>query len=73
MVKTEKASWLTANNKKRTALIYWRRPQEWAQMIYEFVDRIGGIGSIYTVYDLTEGDESSMEGTILCAIYKLSL
>lgn len=64
MVKTEKAAWLpSANpNKKSTALIYWRRPAEWAQLIYKFVERIGGIGSIYTVYDLTEGDECSKEG-----------
>lgn len=59
MVKTEKAAFLT-NSK---ALIYWHKPAEWAQLIYKFVERIGGIGSIYTVYDLIEGDESHNEGT----------
>lgn len=60
MVKQGKASWLSTN--KSSALIYWRKPEEWAQMIYKFVERIGGIGSIYTVYDLIEGDDSLKEG-----------
>lgn len=65
MVKQGKASWLhgaAPNNKSSAALIYWRKPEEWAQIIYKFVDRIGGIGSIYTVYDLIDGDDSLKEG-----------
>ncbi len=63
MVKSEKAAWFPSlTNKKSTALIYWRRPSEWAQLIYKFVERIGGVGSIFTVYDLTEGDDSVNEG-----------
>lgn len=45
-------------------MIFWRRPAEWAQLVYKFVERIGGIGSIFTVYDLIEGDDSIKEGKI---------
>lgn len=65
MVKTGKASWcpsIKSGNKAQSALIYWRKPEEWAQIIYKFVERIGGIGSIFTVYDLIEGDDSTKEG-----------
>ena len=61
MVKIEKAAWLNAV-KKSSALIFWRRPAEWAQQVYKFVEKIGGVGSIFTVYDLLEGDDSSKEG-----------
>lgn len=62
MVKSEKAAWLNPL-KKSSVLIFWRRPVEWAQIIYKFIERIGGIGSIFTVYDLIEGDDSIKEGT----------
>lgn len=70
MVKIEKASWLNPL-KKTGALIFWRRPAEWAQLVYKFVERIGGIGSIFTVYDLIEGDDSIKEGKI-CTIEEYS-
>lgn len=61
MVKYEKAAWLNPL-KKSSVLILWRRPAEWAELVYKFVERIGGIGSIFTVYDLIEGDDSIKEG-----------
>lgn len=71
MVHQNKASWLLPTTKS-SALIYWRKPEEWAQIIYKFVERIGGIGSIYTVYDLIEGDDSSKEGNDCVIVYTLS-
>ena len=70
MVKSEKAIWLPSTLVKKSAvLIYWRSPSEWAQIIYKFVDKTGGIGSIFTVYDLTEGDDTIREGTYLIFAY----
>lgn len=63
MVKSEKATWLNGA-KKSSALIYWRRPADWAQLVYKFVERTGGIGSIFTIYDLLEGDDTIKEGKI---------
>ena len=78
MVKSGKASWLpptktsssssssssSPSSASTAALIYWRKPEEWAQMVYKFVEGIGGVGSIYTVYDLFDGDDSIREGKI---------
>lgn len=64
MVKSEKAAWLPPLTRKSSILVYWRRPSEWSQLIYKFVERTGGIGSIFTVYDLIEGDDSVKEGKL---------
>ena len=58
MVRTERAS-LRSNG---VYLIFWRRPSEWAQSIYKYVERIGSIGSIFTIYDLIDGDDTIKEG-----------
>lgn len=39
-------------------LIYWKKPSEWASLIYAFIDETGQIGSITTVYDLFHGDDT---------------
>lgn len=68
MVRKEKAAWISGNrinnatNNKSKVIILWHRPAEWAQMVYKCVERVGGIGSIYTVYDLFEGEDYSKEG-----------
>lgn len=39
-----------------TYLIYWRKPQEWAKLLIEYVDDNGLKGSIMTFYEITDGD-----------------
>ncbi|KAJ9108064.1 hypothetical protein QFC20_003633 [Naganishia adeliensis] len=39
-----------------TYLIYWKKPEEWASIIYTWVSDHGLTGSIMTFYELTEGD-----------------
>ncbi|PWN40686.1 ESCRT-II complex, vps25 subunit, partial [Ceraceosorus guamensis] len=43
------------------ALIFWYRPEEWADQIYAWICSTGQNGSILTLYELTHGDPS--EGT----------
>lgn len=38
-------------------LIYWRTPAEWAKLLLEYVDRTGQLGTILTVYELTQLEE----------------
>ena len=71
MVKRNKAAWISGNrinnsvnNIKSKVIILWHGIAEWAQIVYKCVDRIGGIGSIYTVYDLFEGDDYVKEGNL---------
>ncbi|EHK44266.1 hypothetical protein TRIATDRAFT_223434 [Trichoderma atroviride IMI 206040] len=39
-------------------LIYWRKPQEWAVLIEAYVDETAQKGSVLTVYELTEGENT---------------
>ncbi|GAA5831753.1 hypothetical protein JCM11251_003867 [Rhodosporidiobolus azoricus] len=39
------------------AWIYWKRPEEWAAIIYEWVKETGQTNSIMTFYELTEGGD----------------
>ena len=61
IVREGRGSWIKGKEKE-IILLYWRNPQEWAGEIYRFVGERGGIGSIYTIYDLIEGDDSFKEG-----------
>ncbi|KAJ4205545.1 hypothetical protein NW767_003611 [Fusarium falciforme] len=37
-------------------LVYWRKPDEWAELIENYVDETGQKGSVLTIYELVEGD-----------------
>ncbi|GAA6035356.1 hypothetical protein JCM8097_008830 [Rhodosporidiobolus ruineniae] len=39
------------------AWVYWKRPEEWAAAIYEWVKETGQTNSIMTFYELTEGGD----------------
>lgn len=47
------------DDSKTTAFIMWRSPQEIATSILDFVRKNNMAGSIYTVYDLHSGDETT--------------
>ncbi|KAL2197829.1 ESCRT-II complex subunit-domain-containing protein [Corynascus similis CBS 632.67] len=38
--------------------IYWRTPEEWASLIESWVDATGQRGSVLTVYELVEGENT---------------
>jgi ESCRT-II complex subunit VPS25 len=54
---------LKFNGKNNTAaaiksgiIVYWRRPQEWATLITDWVDETGQNGSVFTLYELVSRD-----------------
>lgn len=47
---------------KSTAIIYWRKPEEWANAIYEWIDNTGQKGSVLTLYEISEGDLTVSQG-----------
>lgn len=54
-------------------LIYWRKPQEWAALIEAYVDETAQKGSVLTVYELTEGENTRGTGeftALYCARWK---
>ncbi|KAG0317647.1 Vacuolar protein-sorting-associated protein 25 [Podila horticola] len=57
MVKKGDAEW-DATSKKRRAIIYWRKPEDWAAMISSWVFESGLNNSILTYYEIAHGDNS---------------
>ena len=43
-------------------LLYWRKPQEWATLVEQYVEDTGQKGSVLTVYELTEGEGTRSTG-----------
>lgn len=41
--------------------IYWRRPEEWASALEEWVERTGQRGTVLTLYEITESDATRRE------------
>ncbi|KAJ4986684.1 vacuolar protein-sorting-associated protein [Stagonosporopsis vannaccii] len=41
--------------------VYWRRPEEWAAQLEEWVDRTGQKGVVLTLYEIVEGEASIRE------------
>ncbi|KAL7791977.1 ESCRT-II complex subunit domain-containing protein [Trichoderma ceciliae] len=39
-------------------LLYWRKPEEWAALVEAFVEETAQKGSVLTVYELTEGENT---------------
>uniref|UniRef100_A0A8D0GLR5 Vacuolar protein-sorting-associated protein 25 n=1 Tax=Sphenodon punctatus TaxID=8508 RepID=A0A8D0GLR5_SPHPU len=51
--------WLDKN--KSSFLIMWRRPEEWGKLIYQWVSRNGMTNSVFTLYELSNGDDMESE------------
>ncbi|OAA59490.1 ESCRT-II complex, vps25 subunit [Cordyceps fumosorosea ARSEF 2679] len=63
MVKDGQAEYLTAgagaahpDGGQDVALLYWRKPEEWAALVEAYVEDTGQRGSVLTVYEISEGD-----------------
>lgn len=41
--------------------VYWKRPEEWAAALEEWVERTGQKGSVVTLYEITESDATRRE------------
>ena len=58
--------------------LLWKSPSEWAQLILQWVDSVGGRdGSVYTLYELIQGDDTQRqrkqeESLIFCSLFSLS-
>lgn len=59
--KLERGTYVNAKQPDAGILVFWRTTEEWARLIYEFVDRTGQLGSVVTVYELTLQDEVGVD------------
>lgn len=65
-----RAEWIGAGAAKKSkdageeggkCWVYWRRPEEWAALLEEWVERTGQKGTVLTLYELTESDATKRE------------
>uniref|UniRef100_A0A8D3BQ56 Vacuolar protein-sorting-associated protein 25 n=1 Tax=Scophthalmus maximus TaxID=52904 RepID=A0A8D3BQ56_SCOMX len=54
--------WLDKN--KSRCLVMWRRPEEWGKLIYQWVSKNGMVNTVFTLYELSNGDDTEGEGMI---------
>ncbi|KAJ1955605.1 Vacuolar protein-sorting-associated protein 25 [Linderina pennispora] len=58
LVKQGNAVWVGPKHTKDMCLVFWRKPEEWAAMIHQWVTDRGMINTVLTVYELTNGDDT---------------
>ena len=46
---------------ERTFYVYWRRPEEWADAIYAWIEDTGQKGAVLTVWEMLEGEATARE------------
>ncbi|XP_052575747.1 vacuolar protein-sorting-associated protein 25-like [Peromyscus californicus insignis] len=51
--------WLDKN--ESSFLIMWQRPEEWGKLIYQWVSRSCQNNSVFTLYELTSGEDTEDE------------
>jgi len=49
------------DKEKRRITIYWRRPEEWGNLIYQWVDKSGKNNSVLTVYEIQQGEDTEKQ------------
>jgi ESCRT-II complex subunit VPS25 len=51
-----RAEWLGLPTEKSSAWIWWRKPEEWGGKLESWVDETGQKGTVFTLYELVEGE-----------------
>ncbi|TGZ83817.1 ESCRT-II complex, vps25 subunit [Ascodesmis nigricans] len=46
---------------RSTVLVYWRKPAEWAEVLYRWVESVGQKGSVLTLWELVNGEMTEGE------------
>lgn len=55
-----RAEWI--DGPKTVAWIWWRRPEEWADVVGDWVEGTGQKGTVLTVYELVQGEATASQG-----------
>lgn len=58
--KVKKAEYINPKNPELGIYVYWRSITEWAQLLYDFVDKTGQLGTVLTLYELTKAEDSGL-------------
>ena len=62
---SERSQWIrdkgVAEGREGRCWVYWRRPEEWAQVVGDWVEETGQKGTVLTLYELVEGDVTNSQ------------
>ncbi|EGC35872.1 hypothetical protein DICPUDRAFT_32729 [Dictyostelium purpureum] len=53
------AEWI--DKEKNRVLIMWRKPEEWASLIYKWVSDCGFLNTVLTIWEIQNGDDSKKQ------------
>jgi ESCRT-II complex subunit VPS25 len=56
-----RAEWIGQPQEKAIAWIWWRKPEEWAEVLETWVEETGQKGTVLTLYELLEGDATDIQ------------
>ncbi|KAG8686329.1 hypothetical protein FRC09_014198 [Ceratobasidium sp. 395] len=46
-------------NQTRSVIVYWRRPEEWAEALHDWANQTGQLNTILTLYEIQNPDVPS--------------
>jgi ESCRT-II complex subunit VPS25 len=62
----QRAEWIDSSaasqGPKSVAWVWWRRPEEWADILVDWVEGTGQRGAVLTVYELIQGEATESQG-----------
>ena len=51
-----------SGKEKNRISVFWRRPEEWGNIIYKWVSDNGKLNTVLTLYELREGEDVVKQG-----------
>ena len=51
--------------------VYWKRPEEWGDTVWRWVDGVGQKGAVLTFYELLHGEATASQGRLFPRLIKL--
>lgn len=65
------ADYLNSKRPEAGIFIYWRSLSEWGNILYDYVEKTGQLGSVLTVYELTKLEDSVLNDSLKNLDYEL--
>ena len=53
---------------KDVFLVYWYSPEQWADVVWRWVDDVGQKNVVLTFYELLHGDATAGQGMLMCQV-----
>lgn len=69
--KLHRAEYINPKQPETGILIYWKTLIEWANILHDFVERTGQLGSVLTIYELTKLEDSGVDEDLKDLDYNL--